>query len=985
MTSDTSSQNILEKNKIVHGCLIKKSVKLDSINSTAYIMEHIKSGAKIIYLNADDVENLFSIAFRTPPHDDTGLPHILEHTVLCGSKKYPVKDPFIELVKYSLATFLNAMTYPDKTVYPCASMNENDFHNIMKVYCDSVFFPLLTKEHFKQEGHHLAFFSDEDDTKLTVQGVVFNEMKGVYSDLNGIITKEEAKSILPDNAYGNDSGGDPLSIPNLTYEQFVNFYKKYYHPSNSYIFIYGSFNINKTLKILNEEYLSKFIKTEIISEIAPQHRWKKSKVKTVFYPLDEEELDEKKTTVTVNFLTNNVTDSFTSLAMTLIDSYLLDNAASPLRKALIDSNLGEALTSSGYSDYQRDTYFTIGLKNIKSESVEQVVEIIFKTLKEVVSLGFETEKIQAAIHRIEFESKEIQPSYPLVLMDRVYNHWIYDSDPLSILEIDIELERLKEKCFDGSHFLENLIEQFFLKNDHYTVVIYKPDKHYFSKKDKEFDQKMEEIKKSLTKDDIHKIIEENDLLKTMHESPNSAEALATLPKLKVDDISLTPPNLNSKIENIASRPFISTDINSNGICYLTIAFNVSDIKEELLPYLSAYKTLFLKVGADKYSYIEMAEREANATGGISTGLSSTGKFDNSNSYMPIMTVSVKFLSYKIKEALTIVKERILTPNFNDTNRIKDLLFQSKTNLRGNILSSGTNYAILSAESGLTKNAKVNEILNGISYVRFIDKMATSFKSSKESLISKLQEIHSLLMNKNRITLSVVGDEKSKILMAEWYSELLKSMNDFPLRKDTIAFTQTNLSAKGIIIPSDVSFNASVFLAVDATSHHAPALMFLSQHLTYGYLWDEIRTKRGAYGVNGSFSSLNGTFNLSSYRDPHIKETYAVFDSVFKYVRDEMDLSSQSLEQAIIGTFKALDSPIRPSNAVSLGMTRFLKNITEEYRKIFRMNLLSLTKKEIMESVSFLFESSYQFNNKCTISGKSKLNSLKDFKLDLEEL
>jgi len=985
MTSDACSQNTLAKNETIHGCIIKRSVKLQHIGCTAYVMEHIKSGAKIIYLSSNDIENLFSIAFRTPPQDDTGLPHILEHTVLCGSRKYPVKDPFIELVKYSLATFLNAMTYPDKTVYPCASMNENDFHNIMRVYCDSVFFPLLTKEHFKQEGHHLAFTSDETDKEnLTVQGVVFNEMKGVYSDLNGIIAKEEAKSILPDNAYGNDSGGDPISIPNLTYDEFINFHKKYYHPSNSYIFIYGSFDINKTLKILNEEYLSKFDKTKILSEIATQHRWEKPKVQTVYYPLDEE-VDENKITVTVNFLTNSVTDTFTSLAMALIDSYLLDNAASPLRKALIDSNLGEALTNSGYSDYQRDTYFTIGLKNIKSESSQKIVEIIFKTLKEVISLGFEPEKIQAAIHRMEFESKEIQPSYPLVLMDRIYNHWIYDSDPLSALEIDKELEKLKERCFDGTRFLENLVEQYLLNNNHYTVVIYRPDKDYFSKKDEEFIQQMAEIKKSLTMNDILKIKEENALLKKMHESPNSPEALATLPKLKLDDISASPTILNSKIDSINSRPFITTDINSNGICYITIAFDISDIKEELLPYVAVYKTLFLKVGADKYNYIEMAEREANATGGISAGLNSTGKFDNSNCYMPLLTVSAKFLSCRVNEALTIVKQRILSPNFNDTNRVKDLLFQFKTNLKDNILSSGTSYAVLSAESKLNLNAKVNEIFNGISYVRFIDKTACSFGTDKDSLINKLQEIHSLLMNKNRLTLSVVGDEKSKLLIADWFANLLMSMNDCRIEKKEVNFTVKNLSANGIIIPSDVSFNASVFSAVNATSNHAPALMFLSQHLTYGYLWDEIRTKRGAYGVSASFSTLDGVFSLSSYRDPCIKETYKVFDSIYKYIKNEMDLNPQSLEQSIIGTFKKLDSPVRPSVAVSLAMTRILKNITEEYRKIFRMNLLSLTKKEILDSASFIFESSYPLNNKCTISGKSKFQSLKNFNLDLEEL
>ena len=438
---------------------VKDITSLPEINAKAYQMYHAKSGAHLLYLHTEDKENLFSVAFKTPPHDDTGLPHILEHTVLCGSKKYPVKDPFVELLKTSLATFLNAMTYPDKTVYPCASMNEADFHNLVNVYCDAVFFPLITEKHFKQEGHHYDFSEPGNiESSLSIKGVVYNEMKGVYSDLNGIISKEEAKSLFPNNAYGKDSGGDPDAISSLKYNDFVNFHDTYYHPSNAYFFIYGGFDITKTLEILNKNYLSKFKKIPISSDIKQEPKWKSSIKKIIPYPFSENDDSEKKAAVTVNFLANNLTDTISSLSMSVLENYMLDNSSSPLRKALIDSKLGEALTSSGYADYQRDTYFTAGLKGTKQKNTDQILKLIIDTCNKIIKEGIDKEKLESSFHKIEFHAKEIQSSYPLVLMDRIYNYWLYGADPLCLLKLNDHLKKLREVCKNDSRYFEKIIE-----------------------------------------------------------------------------------------------------------------------------------------------------------------------------------------------------------------------------------------------------------------------------------------------------------------------------------------------------------------------------------------------------------------------------------------------------------------------------------------------------------------------------------------------
>lgn len=960
------------KEEIIHGFKIKNITKLRDTRSIAYEMVHIKSSARLIYLQTDDAENLFSVAFRTFPKDNTGLPHILEHTVLCGSKRYPVKDPFVELLKTSLATFLNAMTYPDKTVYPCASTNEEDFHNILRVYCDAVFNPLITKEHFKQEGHHFDLVNDEKGkAKLTVEGVVYNEMKGVYSDLDGIISREESKSIMPKTIYGKDSGGNPAEIPTLTYRKFKSFHSKYYHPSNSYMVIYGSFDIRTTLKILNEEFLSKFDSINLNLTMPPQPRWNKPVRKTIPYPIAHDEKSDMKSAVVINFLTNPLTETLTSLAMSVIEMYLLDNASSPLRKALIDSKLGEALTSSGYGDFQHDTFFTIGLKGINPKNSSEIEKLIISTCTEEALKGFDKSKVDAAFHKLFLEAKEIQSSYPLTIMDRVYDYWLYDADPLAMLKINELLYTLKELVNTQKSYLENILNEQIVNNKHYCVMTFLPDNEYQVKLDKKFEDDMNQLMSKMSKETLLKIKSEAQKLEELQSKPNSPEALKTLPRLSLSKVDKKGINYDVTASKLPNSTLISSDVFSNGISYLNQAFDVSALPEELFDTMALFKSLFLKMGTKKHSYTEMAELEASYTGGIASGLIADGNFNDSETYKPCLTVYSKCLDENFDRMLSILNESITECEFSNQKRLKELILQKRTNLKSGILSSGSSYAVMYASKNMNQNMYLSEITNGILHLRYLNKIADNFEAEKSTLIDNLYKIKELLLTSGHSWASFVGDNSFEEKLQSWVKNLT-STNALPCKSHSLSLPYSKTSSScGISMSSSVSYNSAIFKTVEASNIYAPAVFLIAHYLTYNYLWDEIRVKRGSYGASSSYSMLNGTFAFSTYRDPCIMESYNTFKKAMELVCSKR-IEHEQLELAIIGSLKKLDRPIRPEEAVTISLNRNIRNVTNELRDNFRASLLSLTPDKIKEAADLLLRNADRNLCTCTISGKKQL-------------
>lgn len=964
----------LEKGQKILGFIIENITPVPDIRSIAYEIKHEKSGAKILHLHNQDTENLFSVAFRTPPYDDTGLPHILEHSVLCGSQKYPVKDPFVELLKKSLATFLNAMTYPDKTVYPCASMVEKDFFNLMSIYCDAVFHPLLKKNHFMQEGHHLAFSeSNNKNSPLIIKGIVYNEMKGHYSDLDGIIDREIISNLCPDNAYGFDYGGNPEKIPELTYEQFTNFHSKYYHPSNSRFFLYGDIFTEKHLEFLNP-ILDKFNSVPVDSSIAAQSRWIEPKYYNTPYPVAQDEDLTNKVAIVLSILTNDVTDAIRSLSMNVLDYYLLGNEASPLRKALIDSGLGEDLTDSGYADFQRDTYFCVGMKGTEKEKTQAIIDLIKSTCSDLVKNGLEKEKIEASFHRLEFSSLEIQGMYPLSLMDRVYRSWIYDADPLYNLRIKEHLLKLRDCYEKEENFFEQQLQEIIVDNPHFCVSTFYPDPQYMMRKEKDFQEKMKKIKDNLSNEEINNILKQTQELENMQTEPNSEEALATLPYLKLEDVPPDPIVFPTTIEKIQNVPVLYSDVFSNGVNYIQLAFDLRGLDEELLDFVPLYSEAFCKMGAGDKDYVEMAELEALETGGIYTNLSVGGTIDQPSMVRPFLSVASKALDKKLPKMLDLLFKRIVSFNPTDIFRLKDVITQEKNANRSSIMPNGSHYALLYAKRHLSKNTCLAERLEGFTQIRKIEEISRNFETVKDDLVDKLVRIREFLLSSNRITVSFVGGEKQYQETKNYLEGTLEKFTQSTINEISSVYESLQKTPEAIAVPADVAFVAAALPAVKATHTDAPVLLLMSVYLSFGYLWEEVRVKRGAYGARAQYDTSNAVFTLSSYRDPFIKETLDTYQKIFDHVSQKMDLSPDDVEQAIIGTVKTLDRPLRPSQVLSAALYRYLNGETLEFLKNFRQRLFSIKADDILRVNEELLRPGYQKASVCVLSSQEKLDA-----------
>ena len=964
----------LSPNEVVHGFAVARVVPLAEIRCMAHCLEHVKSGARVIHLHTHDSENLLAIAFRTPPPDDTGVPHILEHSVLCGSRRYPVKDPFVELLKTSLATFLNAITYPDKTVYPCASMNQKDFFNLAGVYCDAVFHPLILPEHFKQEGHHFDFQSHQDpDSPLVIKGIVYNEMKGAFSDLDGTIGYHSHR-VFPDNAYGRISGGDPAAIPSLTYEEFREFHRCYYHPSNSYIFLYGNIPTERHLAFLDDQYLGDFDRLDINTAIAPQPRWPEPRRETFPYPAAPKDHSEEKTAVVVTFFTNEITEAERTLTMHILDHYLLSNAASPLRRALIDSRLGEDLTHAGYGDYQRDTVFSVGLKGTSPERADAIEELILRTCRQVADEGLERCKVEAAFHQLEIESRDIGSMYPLRVMGCVYDGWIYDGDPLFMLECGRHLSALRTKYETVSRYFEQQLMALVVNNPHYLVLTFVPDSGLQSGRQEALASELADTKLRMSETDLADIAREAEVLETLQNKPNSPEALATLPQLKLSDVSPFPMAVDTRVEQICQRPFLDTHVFTNGLNYLRLGIDVSGLDDAVIDYLPLYAEALRKMGAAGDDYLSMAEREAEATGGVSISVSAGGRYSDPDHVQPFLFADSYALDSKLPDMVRVLADRVTRTDFSDLDRLRTVILQSRVQRHAAIVPAGNRYAVLRAQRNLSRNAAIAERLGGISQTRTVDALAKDLDSQLEAISARLSAIQTELVGRGRFVASFVGTPSGTDIARTWYERFLGTFDDVAVPTESSAFCTAKAVREAIALPVDVAFVAEAFRAVPASDPLAPALAVLAQALSFGYLWNEVRAKRGAYGCSASYNQANGMFGFASYRDPCICETLETYGGVLHDVESDMDLSAETVEQAIIGSVKTLDRPIRPGAAVRNALGRFLSGITDDVRRAYRSRLLSLTADDLRHAAANILRPGFETSAVCVISDRGRLEA-----------
>ena len=980
---------LLSSGEILHGFSIARVSTIPEIRSVAYLAEHNKSGLRLIHLHSSDPENLFAIGFRTIPPDDSGLPHILEHTVLCGSRRYPVKDPFVELLKTSLATFLNAMTYPDRTIYPCASLNHKDFFNLARVYCDAVFYPAITPRHFKQEGHHLEFSQPGNTgSPLIVKGVVFNEMKGVYSDLDGIIGREIPRNLFPDNAYGRDYGGNPRAITALTYDQFKEYHRRWYHPSNALIFLYGDIPITRHLEFLNSEYLKDFDRDTINAAISIQKNWISPRRVVTTYPISPSDDPGAKAAVVAVFRAGENSDPVRSLALHILSHYLLSNAASPLRKALIDSHLGEELTDSGYYSHQRDCYFEVGLKGTESDRADQILDLIRETCVRIVTEGMDAGKIESAFHRLEMSSLEIKSMYPLRLMDHAFESWSSTGDPMVWFPVRRYIEEVRKSYQADPEFFARMLNELIIDNSHQLLLSFIPDPEYMAKLDKAEAFQMEEVKKLFNEDELEAIDRESAELEIMQSTPNSPEALATLPRLSLPDVPAEPRELKVSHETLSGRPFLVTDMFSNGLSYIAISFDLRGLDETAVPYLSLFPDVLAGMGAGNYDYAKMAEREASCSGGIEPDILISGTVDDPRQVRPTLTIFCRALDRKLPEMLEIFRERLLLCDLTDRERLKNLILQERMERKSRVVQAGNSYAVCFASRGFSGNCALNERLKGIAGIRFLDYLVERFDYDYYLTLEKLTEIRSLIQNRRRVSVSVLGSDDSIEIIRRWTDGLLSEMDDWiiPEMKDSSLPGAGRM--EGISVPAEIAFVARSQPAVAYTDPAAPALFLLSKNISYGYLWEEVRVKGGAYGCGASYDPARGTFSLSSYRDPGIADTLRAYSGIFDYIEKKMDLSQSGVEQAIIGAVKYLDRPIRPEQAVDLALHRHLAGRTPEKIKEFRQRLFNLDGDAIRKASSEILRSGLKDSSVCVITSRERLeaaNRVRDDKFAISDL
>ncbi|MDR1519134.1 MAG: insulinase family protein [Planctomycetota bacterium] len=958
---------------VYSGFTLERAGDLGDMRLRALEFRHLKSGARLLHLAADDPENLFAVAFRTPPPDDAGLPHIIEHSVLCGSRRYPVKDPFVELLKTSLATFLNAFTYPDRTVYPCASLNRKDFHNLLRVYADAVFFPLLSEDHLRQEGHHLEF---PPGGRPRIKGVVYNEMRGVYSDPASLMERHLQRLLFASNAYGRDYGGDPERIPALGHRQYLDFHRTYYHPANAWLFTYGDADIRETLALLDGEFLGGFRKMEVDSAIAPLERWSAPRRGEFKYPLDAEDSPAGKTDIAVAFAANDRRDVVACLAMRVVDYYLLDNAASPLRKALIDSRLGEDLGDCGYADHQRDTFFTVILKGSEPERAEAAEKLVLDVLRRECEAGFAADRVGAALRQFELAAREIRPQYPLHLMERAFGAWLYGSDPLGQIQISARLAELRLALAADRRFLENQARKWLLDNPHRLRIVLAPDVNFRAEKERETEAAVEKIVAGLGRDELAAARATAARLEAAQSAPNSPEALATLPRLAMADVSPEPIPLDFKVLRAADWDVVDVPMYAGGIGYLDLRFSLSGLEGDDLDFLPLFCEALAKTGAAGLDYAAMAEREAASVGALDFAVGLGFHVEGAARAGLRLGVWLKALEPDWDQALSVLADRLFQADFSDLDRLRDIILQSRTAWRSQIIPSGNSYASLYAASRLNPALAISERLSGCSQARFVERLASDLAGRLAGLPGRLAALRDRVLAGAAPAASHIGSAGIGSACRSW---LETNANRFGGRAqaDLAALAAPAEGAGagplrvGLAAPAEVAFAAQAVKAPALAHPDAPALVLLGMQLSFGHLWNEVRVKGGAYGVRASFDGSREVFTFSSFRDPNIFRTFDSFASCPAFVAGEMDLSPAGLEQAIIGAVKVMDQPLRPAAALSTALTRHLAGEDEAFRRAFRRRLLSLTAAEVRGAAERLFAGLGQAPL-CALASREKL-------------
>ena len=918
--------------------------RVEDVQSDGFILRHKKSGARIAILSNNDDNKVFYIGFRTPPEDETGVPHIIEHTTLCGSKKFPVKDPFIELAKGSLNTFLNAMTYPDKTVYPVASCNDQDFKNLMDVYLDAVFNPNITKyeEIFKQEGWHYELTGKDDELKIN--GVVYNEMKGAYSSPDEVLSSQIYRSLFPDNTYSKDSGGNPEYIPKLTYEAYLDFYHKYYHPSNSYIYLYGDMDVVERLEWLDKEYLSLYDYKKVNSEINKQPAFDKIKNVEAQYSITMDDSQENKTYLSYNRVVGDTLDEMLYQAFDVLDYALVSSPGAPVKQALIDAGIGDDVYGS-YDAGILQPVFSFVAKNANASQADEFESIIENTLKEVVKTGINKEALLAGINSSEFKFREADfGQFPKGLLFGLncLDSWLFDDmKPFIHLECLGTFAKLR-KAVDTDYF-EKLIQEYLLDNTHGSSVTVKPKRGLGNEREEALAKELSDYKASLSDEEIKKLIEDTEHLKKYQEEPSSDEDLRKLPMLTRADMKKNAMPFSNIEDELLDVKVVRHDIESNGIDYISFLFDAGDFAQSELGYLGFFTNALGLVSTEKYSYTDLANATNIYTGGISTGTASHPDIKDRNNFVFKFEVKLKVLEKNLDKALELMEQMLLSSDFTDTKRLGELVAQIKARLQANLSSSGHLVAAMRSMSSFSRYALYQDELKGIAFYRSICRIEKELSESPKSVSDKLAAIAKKLFARNRMLISFTGNNEA-------YGNAKPSLEKVIAGFDKMsavgnqAEVHFNTAKEAFIDASQIQYVAKTGDFICEGYEYTGALRLLRIILSYDYLWINVRVKGGAYGCMNTFLR-SGESYFVSYRDPNLSDTLDVYDRIPEYIKsfspDERDMTKY-----IIGTFSALDTPMNPEAKGSRSLSAYLEGITYEQIQKERNEILNAQPEDI---------------------------------------
>lgn len=960
------------------GFHIQRVEKIPDMRMTAYEIQHEASAAKVLILHCPDRENLYSIGFRTPPKDSTGVAHILEHAVLAGSEKYPVKDAFNELARGTLQTFINAFTYPDKTLYPVASQVPKDYFNLARVYTDLVLRPCLRRETFRQEGHHLEFEKPDDDrSPLNVTGIVFNEMKGAYSSPDALMWKAIQEALYPDTLYAFDSGGNPEVIPFLTYEQLREFHRTFYSPSNARFLIYGDISPEDHLAFL-KEMLQGFGLTAVDSGIESQPRWKEPSRTHGFFPIGKKEDTAGKTTVNLAWMMADNRDPETVILLKIVARALLGTAAGPLRKALIDSGLGEDLSpASGLESDLRQIAFVAGLRGTEPERAEKIETLIMKTLEDIAASGIERDIIEGAFHQMEFGLKEIvRKRYPfgIVLMSRIYRTWLYDGDPLLGLRFSGILDGIRGKWTADERLFQDTVKKWFVDNPHRVLSVMEPSRTFLEERDEIFRNMMSQAEEGLSAADREDIRRESSALRIYQEESDSAEARASLPALKIGDVPRRLEKLPTERSVLSGIPVLKHGIFTNGIAYLHLAFDASCVPDDLQPYMSLLGKVTTGMGAAGLGYEDMARRIALKTGGIDFRLQAGRSADGRTCWQKFV-ITVRALKRNVPEAVGILEDLLCDGDLGDASRMLDLFQEKKNSLLSSVVPSGHLFAGRTAASSLFLNALREEQWYGRTQLATLGHVTNHFQEEKHRIREKLGRLRDMVFTRTGLQVSMTADESGLAGLSDRVSGLILRM---PAGREggEAAEPEPRPSRTGVIVPAQVCYVAQVFPAPAYVSPQAPPLMVLSRLLSSGYLYRRIRVQGGAYGGMSVYEPLGGYLSFLSYRDPRLAETLGVYEQALGHLLKE-SFTQEELEKAVIGTIGALDRPMDPEMKGSAAMTRAFAGLTDEDRQVFRDGVFRADVRSIREAAEACLSDSRRRSSVCAYASEGDLEKVNE--------